>query len=457
MHRRDFLKASAAGAIASLSAATYARAAANPNGRINVAVMGVGKGMSHTHGRGYGEMERIAPMKDVEITHICEVDESLKPEAMKVVQGGHLQSAPTWEKDLRKVLEDKDRKVTALLVMPPDHWHALATIWACQAGKHVYVEKPISHNFIEGQRMVQAAKKYKRLVQGGTQRRSSEHYMKARKFLVDDKRLGKVGFVRTWIAGNRPNIGHEKESAPPKGVDYNLWLGPAGTEKELPFKKNRFHYEWHWDWRLGTGELGNNGVHALDGVRMVLGLDAPTRITSGGGKLIYDDDRITPDTQVSVFDFPNGPTLMWEHRIWSKTGVNGENWGIAIYGEKGTMLFDRKGWHIVDGPDYGWAVPSWCSNPSEKAVVEDPSEEHLRNFFEAIKTNGTTKLTCPIEEAHKSTRLCHLGNIAYRVRRAITFDPAKEEIKDDKEATKLMGRETYAKGFELPTAKELGG
>ena len=219
-------------------------------------------------------------------------------------------SEPKVERDLRKVLEDQS--ITALVVAAPDNWHALATVWACQAGKHVYCEKPASFNLVEGQRMVEVARKHNRVVQIGTQRRSGPHFQSAAEFIRSGK-LGKTPVAKTWIGGARKSIGHKKDGPVPAGVDYNLWTGPASLR---PFNPNRFHYEWHWNWDLGTGEIGNNGIHGLDVCRWLLNVDAPTRISSGGGKLFYDDDRQTPDTQVATFDFP-GATIVWEHRIWA--------------------------------------------------------------------------------------------------------------------------------------------
>ena len=195
------------------------------------------------------------------------------PRALKELPARH-KRAPRVVKDLRKVLEDRD--VTGVVVATPDHWHALATVWACQAGKHVYCEKPVSHNLVEGRRMVEAARKYHRVVQLGTQGRSSASLARAAE-LVRSGKLGKTPTARAWIGGSRPNIGKEPDSAVPPGVDYNLWLGPA---PERAFNTNRFHYRWHWMWDYGTGELGNNGIHALDRLRWLLNLDAPTRVVA---------------------------------------------------------------------------------------------------------------------------------------------------------------------------------
>jgi predicted dehydrogenase len=418
LNRRRFLQSSAA-SVAALSAATAAGAADKPNDKIVMAVLGV-------NGRGRGLLSGFSSFEDVEIAAVCDPDENVIAKALKSIHSRQKRQ-PKVVKDLRRVFEDRD--IHAVAIAAPDHWHALATIWACQAGKHVYVEKPISHNLIEGRRMVEAARKYDRIVQVGTQRRSGAHFQSAAEFVSSGK-LGKVPFVRTWIAGNRPSIGHKKDGPVPAGVDYDLWLGPA---PQRAFNPNRFHYEWHWNWDYGTGEIGNNGIHMLDVARMVVGLEAPKTISCGGGKLYYDDDRQTPDTQIAVFDFP-GTTVIWEHRIWSKTGVEGEGSGVIVYGEKGTLVFDRKGWHVHDGIEAS----------DKAAAIEKP---HLRNFIECVRSHK--RPNADIEEGHKSTRLCHLGNIAYRVGRRLTFDASTETLRGDAAANQLLGR-SYRAPFVVP-------
>jgi predicted dehydrogenase len=415
--RREFFMTSTAASLTALSAAA---AADKPSDKVSLAIMGV-------HGRGKELIRGFLANDGVEIAYICDPDENTYPAALKLVSEKQKRE-PKTEKDVRKVLDDKD--VTALAIAAPDHWHALATVLACQAGKHVYCEKPISHNIVEGRRMVEAARKNDRIVQVGTQRRSGAHFQSAAEFVRSGK-LGKVPFIKTWIAGNRPSIGHKADCDPPKGVDYSLWLGPA---PERPFNPNRFHYEWHWNWDYGTGELGNNGIHYLDTARMVAGLDTPTRVSAGGGVYFYDDDHQTPDTQVATFDFP-GTCVVWEHRIWSKTGDNGESSGIILYGEKGTLIFDHKGWHVIDGVEAS----------DKTAEIEQP---HLRNFLESVRGSGK-RPNADIEEGHKSTRLCHLGNIALRVGRTLHFDAKSETIVNDPQANKLLGR-TYRKPFVLP-------
>jgi predicted dehydrogenase len=415
LNRRRFLQTS----VAALSAVTAAGAADKPHEKIVLAVLGV-------NGRGRGLLSGFSSFEDVEIAAVCDPDENVLARALKSINSRQKRE-PKVVKDLRRVFDDRD--IHAVAVATPDHWHALATIWACQAGKHVYVEKPISHNLIEGRRMVEAARRYDRIVQVGTQRRSGAHFHSAAEFVRSGK-LGKVPFVRTWIAGNRPSIGHKKDGPVPAGVDYDLWLGPA---PQRVFNPNRFHYEWHWNWDYGTGEIGNNGIHALDAARMVLGLDAPKTISCGGGKLFYDDDRQTPDTQIAVFDFP-GTTVIWEHRIWSKTGVAGEPFGVILYGEKGTLVFDKKGWHVEDGIE-----------ASDKAA--DIEKPHLRNFLDCVRRHK--RPNADIEEGHKSTRLCHLGNIAYRVGRRLTFDASMETLRGDAAVNQLLGR-TYRAPFVVP-------
>jgi predicted dehydrogenase len=417
LDRRNFLHAAAS--TAALTALTAAGAADKPNEKIRLAVMGV-------RGRGRGLISGFAPFDDVEIVCLCDPDENVVPDAIKAMKPWQ-KHEPKVEKDIRKVLENRD--ITAVVIAAPDHWHALATVWACQAGKHVYVEKPVSHNLVEGRRMVEAARKHERVVQVGTQRRSAEHLAKAAEFIRSGK-LGKVPFARTWIAGNRPNIGKKDDASVPAGVDYDLWLGPA---PERPFNPNRFHYNWHWFWDYGTGELGNNGIHGLDTIRWLLNLDAPQRITCGGGKYFYDDDQQTPDTQIATFDFAT-TAVTWEHRIWSKTGIEGEGYGVTLYGEKGTLVVDRKGWHVIDGVE-----------ASEPQSAFDRA--HLRNFLDCIKDGK--RPNADIEEGHKSTRLCHLGNIAYRVGRTLRFDGSTETFVNDAEANQLLHR-TYRKAFELP-------
>ena len=413
--RRGFLHSSLVGA----SALAAAGAADKPNEKITLAVVGV-------KSRGKDLLRGFASFPDVEIAYICDPDLNVVQAALKALPERH-KRVPTVVQDMRQAFADK--AVDAVVVATPDHWHALATVWACQAGKHVYVEKPVSHNLVEGRRMVEAARKYKCVVQVGTQRRSAAHLQEAAEF-VRGGALGKIPFARAWIAGNRKSIGKMADAAPPEKVDYDLWLGPA---PDRAFNPNRFHYNWHWNWDYGTGEIGNNGIHGLDTIRMLMGLDAPKRVSSGGGKYFYDDDQQTPDTQQVSFDFDTC-SVVWEHRIWAKTGVRNQGFGVELVGEKGTLVVDGAGWHVEQG--------------TEKAVKSTPFEaEHQRNFLDCIRSGK--RPNADIEIGHHSTRLCHLGNIAHRLGRTLKFDATAQTITGDAEATKLLGR-TYRKGFEVP-------
>ncbi len=431
--RRDFLTTSAS--IGALSALSYTRAADSPNEKVVLAIIGIGSAVpGSVGGRGRQLIRPLTAFKDVEIAYVCDVDEGFFPIAQKLLSERQRRETRT-EKDLRRILQDK--AVDAVMVATPDHWHALSTIWACQAGKHVYVEKPASHNLIEGRRMVEAARKYNRVVQLGTQSRSSASLARAAEFVRSGK-LGKVPFARAWIAGARPNIGHAKETEIPQGVDYDLWLGPA---PKRAFTQNRFHYRWHWMWDYGTGELGNNGIHALDRIRWLLNLEAPVRITASGGKLFYDDDQETPDTLTVSYNFPNC-CVTWEHRVWSKEKPSH---GLALYGERGTLVLGNNGsWRVENGIE--------AEDKGDTERGGDDWSPHLRNFIDCVKLSSGSNVRKPsadIEEGHKSTRLCHLGNIAFRTGRAIRFDEKTETCIDDAEANRMLGRE-YRKPFVVP-------
>jgi predicted dehydrogenase len=432
--RRRFLKASTA-SVAGLSALSYSRAADTPSDKVVLAMIGIGSTVpGSVGGRGRQLLRPFGSFKDVEIAYLCDIDENFYSFGQKLLAAAERPEARV-EKDLRRVLEDK--KVDAVVVAVPDHWHALATIWACQAGKHVYVEKPASHNIIEGRRMVEAARKYNRVVQLGTQSRSSASLARAAEFVRSGK-LGKTPHARAWIGGHRPSIGHPSDSEVPAGVAYDLWLGPA---PQRPFNVNRFHYRWHWMWDYGTGELGNNGIHVLDRLRWILDLDAPTRVVAAGGKFFYDDDQETPDTLTATYEFPTC-SVSCELRIWSP----GTGDGAAIYGEHGILTLDREGWHVEKGVDAA------DKGDGEKRSVE--GAVHQRNFIDCIKSSSETSVRRPnadIEEGHKSTRLCHLGNIAFRTGRSIRFDAQTETCVGDAEANRLLGR-SYRKPFEVPAS-----
>jgi predicted dehydrogenase len=414
-NRRTFLGA------AGLLAASGRLVSASPaSDRVRLAVIGV-------RSRGTDLARGFAKDENAEVVAICDIDDAMFEKPVKAVED-IAGKAPRTEKDFRRLLDDKT--IDAVAVATPDHWHALITVMACQAGKDVYCEKPVSHNVVEGRRMVEAARKYHRVVQAGTQRRSAADAHDAIAY-VQSGALGKIGHARAWIHQQRKPIGHGTPEAVPDGVDYAMWQGPA---PERPFMKNRFHYNWHWFWNWGPGELGNNGIHAVDVARWGLGVEAPTAVSSGGGKYVFDDDQEVPDTQFVTWEFPNA-AIVWEHRMWSKHGEEGAGFGTAFYGDKGTLILDDKGWRVEDGETAG-------------GKSSDAQTAHVRNFLDCVKSRKAPN--AEIEIGHLSTRLCHLGNIAHRVGRKLTFDAATESILGDAQANKLLSRE-YGSRFEMPS------
>jgi len=418
LDRRGFLK-SAAAASATV-AASRAAAASAANNTVVLAIMG-------TNGRGSALARGFAGQENCRVAYICDVDQRAVGKGIgAAVAGGGKE--PQGLKDFRKALDDKS--VDALVCAAPNHWHGPATILGCSAGKHVYVEKPCCHNPGEGEMMIAAARKHDRVVTMGTQRRSAPLFREA----IDKLREGVIGEVlysNSWYNNRRGSIGRGKATDVPKWLDYSLWQGPA---PERPFVDNLVHYNWHWRWHWGNGELGNNGVHSIDISRWGLGVDFPTRVTSGGGRLRYDDDQQTPDTNVVTFDF-DGRTITWHGMSWSPLGYDRTMFGISFHGEKGTLVLSGSGYTIYDMKNKKVATSSGGSG----------NNEHQMDFLEAIRQGR--RANADIEEAHKSTLLCHLGNIAYRTGRTLHTDPNNGHIQADTEAAAMWGRE-YRPGWE---------
>ncbi|MGH7134731.1 MAG: Gfo/Idh/MocA family protein, partial [Pirellulales bacterium] len=323
-NRRAFVsQAAAASAALAVWSETRAFEERSANNQLVVAVMG-------TNGRGQALARGFAQQPNCQVAYICDVDQRAVGKGMEAI-GEQKAASPVGVQDFRRALDD--RAVDALVVATPDHWHAPATILACSAGKHVYVEKPACHNGREGELMVAAARKNQRVVQLGTQRRSSSGMIEAIK-RVQQAEFGRVLLARGWINSTRPSIGHGKEAPVPAYLDYSLWQGPA---PERPYRDNLIHYNWHWFWNWGTGELGNNGIHALDVCRWGLEVDYPSSVVCGGGRFHFDDDQETPDTQIVTYNFGN-KAINWEHRTWSKRGFEGDTFGVVFYGEAGSMV-----------------------------------------------------------------------------------------------------------------------
>ncbi|HWC91154.1 MAG TPA: Gfo/Idh/MocA family oxidoreductase [Pirellulales bacterium] len=418
--RRQFLGQSAALATAMTMVHTAGSALADePRDTLGVALVG-------TNNRGSQLAPAFASQPGVEIRYVCDPEDGALQKGLKAVATKQ-QKTPQTVRDFRRALDDK--AVDAVVIATPDHWHAPAAILACAAGKHVYVEKPASHNGREGELLVAAARKHKRVVQLGTQRRSSDDIVKAIGRLHAGE-LGRVLLSRAWTSGLRQPIGHGKQVPVPSTLDYDLWQGPA---VEQPYVDNLVHYNWHWFWNYGTGEVGNNSIHALDLCRWGLKVDYPHRVTSGGGRYHFDDDQQTPDTLISTFDF-DGASITNEMRTWNRQPIEGSEFGAAFYGEKGTLVI-------------GKAITLY--DPKGKQLEQSPmrfsNNAHVANFFQAIREGSP--LNAEIAEGVKSTALCHLANIAYRTGRTINFDPAAARITGDDEAAALWTRE-YRRGWE---------
>ena len=424
LNRRAFLGRAAWTGVA--AAATHATAAEDEKQpekdlpRVVVGVMGMG-------GRGTELARQFSRQPGVEVAYVCCADRTRMESAAAAVEKA-CSKAPKQVGDFRRVLDDK--AVDVLVCAAPNHWHAPATILACSAGKHVYVEKPCAHNPREAELQAAAAKQHKRIVQVGTQRRSWPGLVAAIAKLHDGA-IGKVRMARGWYTNRRPTIGRGQPADVPDWLDYELWQGPAPRR---PYRSNVVHYNWHWFWHWGNGEIGNNGVHSIDVCRWGLGVDYPQRVTSSGLRLRWDDDQETPDTHVVSYEFADA-MLVWEGRSCQPRGIEGSSFGIAFYGDNGTMVIDGSAAVIYDLKD----------KQLERFSGPGGDVEHVANFLEGVRTGKQPNAAIGI--AHQSTVLCHLGAIAHRVGRALHCDPATGQIRGDAEAAALWSRE-YAPGWE---------
>ncbi len=444
-NRRDFIKKSIAGSalltiggvLPGFSPKSYARIL-GANEKVRVGMMGV-------NSRGLALSSNYALQPNCEVVSISDVDTRAAEKAIATVND-ITKSKPANVPDFRKALENKD--MDALVIAAPDHWHAPAAILASKAGKHVYLEKPCSHNPNEGEILVSVAKKYKNVLQMGNQRRSWPNVAAAIKE-VHSGAIGRPYFVKGWYTNNRASIGIGKETAVPSWLDYELWQGPAPRRT---YKDNLIHYNWHWLWNWGTGEALNNGTHMLDLMRWGLQVDYPTRVTSSGGRFRYKDDWETPDTQVINLEFANNTAMSWEGRSCNGRTIEGASVGVVFYGEKGSLQIWEGNAYTIYGLDnkvIKEVKNDFVIDPRNKM---NPSQGldalHIQNFFDAIKKG--TPLASEIVGGHQSTLLAQLGNIAIRSGGTLNIDPTNGHIKGNKEAEKLWKRE-YQKGWE-PTA-----
>jgi predicted dehydrogenase len=445
--RRTFIQSGAALAVgAGLAGAPAFGQSVNANGRIRVAVVGL-------RGRGWDLMQAFHQLagENVELAAVCEIDEAVLSDRIKDFESLSGKRPKTYI-DVRKLLEDKS--IDAVAHSTPTHWHSLGGIWTCQAGKDAYIEKPISHNIWEGRKLVEAARKYNRIVQHGTQCRSSPVVLEAMQKMRDGL-IGNLFMARGVCFKYRGTVGRVKLADVPPGVHYDFWLGPAPWK---PFSPQRFHYNWHWHWDYGAGDIGNMGVHQLDLIRMGLNLDThPSMMQAMGGRYVFDDDRETPNVHSVFYHYP-GRNLQVEMAVRGvytnfeagmgtelpfRLGAKSDIAGVIFYGSEGYLAI----------PDYSsyYTFLGLNRTPGPKRVdTEDLMQNlpHLRNFLKAMRSRKPTDLNADVEEGHKSAALSHLGNIAYRVGRGIEFDPKTERLKDE-EANAYLSRK-YREPYVVP-------
>lgn len=420
-NRRSFLNQAAlsSAAVGLAASSSPALAASAASAKIVVGVMGLSRGRSLA--------KRFTEQSGCEVKYVSDVDEARIAAAVTTVEktGG---KTPKAVGDFRRILEDPE--VDALVCAAPNHWHAPATILACAHGKHVYVEKPCSHNPAEGEMMVAAARKHKRAVQMGTQRRSSESIIEGIE-LVRSGAIGRAYSARSWHMGGRGATGKTVPAEVPSGIDYDLWQGPA---PRIPYATNRVHYKWHWFWHWGNGELGNNGVHYLDVCRWGLDVDYPTQVTSSGGRYVFDDDQQTPDTQAVAFEFEDKKLITWD-----SLSCNRHKYDFAtFYGEKGTLSIHGGGGYTLYGPK---------DKLIKKVGGNRGDDEHITNFLTAIRNDTPLALNAEIEKGHKSTLLCHLGNISQRTGRTLNCRASDGHVIGDDKAMEQWTRD-YEPGWE---------
>ncbi|MFC4702008.1 Gfo/Idh/MocA family oxidoreductase [Glaciecola siphonariae] len=439
--RRQFIKGSAAVAAGismgmaslGLSAKSYARVI-GANERMHSAVIGV-------NGRGQALMKAAALAPNAEVNVICDVDSRAMQKANDMLVHDTGSPARLIE-DYREVLAQKD--VDTVLIATPEHWHAPMALLALQAGKHAYLEKPCSHNPAEGEMLLQAQQKYKPLIQVGTQQRSAQTSIQAVKDIAQGI-IDKVYYAKAWYSNNRASIGQAKESPVPEWLNWDLWQGPAPRES---FKDIYVHYNWHWFWQYGTGEINNNATHELDIARWAMGLTYPNRVSSSGGRFHFDDAWQFYDTQVVNYEYDDGKMLCWEGRSCNGFNHYDRGRGLTLHGTMGTILLDRNGYTAYN---------------LEREIIKDMKEEgesattntigagfldnqHMNNFVAAIRTGEA--LRAPITEGIISNQLCHLGNYSQAVKRSLNIDPSNGRILNDPEAMKYWSRD-YEPGWEM--------
>lgn len=426
--RRDFVKQTTAAGLGAL----LLRTSRSPNETVRVAVIGV-------NGRGTVHAQNFAKLPNSEVAYICDVDANVIRKGLDAAKQAR---APKVERDFRRVLDDKS--VDAISIATPDHWHVPMTLLALHAGKHVYVEKPSGHDPHEDELIMEAAKKYDRRIQLGTQARSGPHFIEA----LERVRGGEIGtpyLARAWYANTRGSIGKGKVVPVPPNLDYELWQGPA---PRTPYRDNVIHYNWHWFTRWGTGEICNNGTHEIDVARWFLGVDYPTSVSSLGKRFHAQDDWEFPDTNEVTYEFgaDGGKIIAWYGQSCNGLRLYDRDRGTTVLGTNGSLLVDRDGYLVNDlKGKVVKRVVAFQGGDAVNTIGDDPlTYLHMQNFLEGVRTGA--KLNAPITDGAKTGLLCHIGTVAHQMGRTLRIDPRSCHIIGDEEAAARWSR-TYEPGW----------
>ncbi len=433
MKRRHFVKTvSATGLGLAVARSPLLALGGSPGERVVVAVMGL-------NGRGTVLARVFGKTPNAEVACVCDVDAQVLAKGVTAV-GEAQGKAPKGIGDFRRALEDK--AIDALVIAAPDHWHAPAAILALAAGKHVYLEKPCGHNAREGELLVDAQRKANRVVQMGTQRRSSPRAQEAVQ-VIREGAIGRPYLARAWYANRRKSIGRGKAAPVPSGLNYELWQGPA---PRTPYRDNVIHYNWHWFRRWGTGEICNNGTHEIDVARWALGVDFPVRVTSAGGRYHFEDDWEFTDTQQAGFEFEGQRAIVWQGLSCNPFPTENRGRGTIVHGTTGTVVMDQDGYTVydLDHKVVKESIAPAVADPLAPSGDDQLTALHIANFVEAVRTGAP--VTQPIAEGAKSVLLCHLGNIAQWTGRALRIDPQSGHVQGDEQAMGYWQRE-YAPGW----------
>lgn len=398
---------------------------ASANDKIRMAVLGV-------NGRGKDHIRGFQALPDAEVAMLCDPDANVLAQRAAGFEKAYGRKVRT-EQDLRKVFDNKE--IDAVSIATPNHWHALATIWACQAGKDVYVEKPGCHNIYEGRKMVEAAHKYKRIVQHGVQLRSSEALQEAVSLLRKGV-IGNVYMSRGLVYRWRPSIGHKADEPTPAYLNWDIWQGPA---QQRNFTRRLVHYNWHWHWDYGNGDVGNQGIHETDMCMWGLGVGLPEQVTSMGGKFLFDDDKETPEVLASSYLYPKEKKMIeFEVRPWCTNDEQGVGVGNIFYGSDGYMLIKHYD-----------AFEVYLGQKREPGPKRKAGGDHFANFIKAVRSRKTSDQNGPVETARLASSLAHLGNISYRLGRRLQFDPDTERFVGDAQADAMLTR-NYRAPYVVP-------